>query len=131
MKLIQYGVDHEINLVVLSAWRSAREYTDGVADINDMYSCLNEELFESVRDEVETFFNDFGIVIEVNSFDEISHEMLIDSGVNMPRVSMSIARQVFIEQKLCFIDNGLFINSPQTSLFGGKYEQTTRRASNN
>lgn len=116
LQLVQSVHDMEVQEMVLRAFESASSMSESVVNLDLMQYYLEEELFESVRDDVESFFEDFGIDMDIGGFSDIKREHLEISGIRIPELTRNTVESIFFEERICFIKGDSFIeNSPQIS----------------
>ena len=116
-QLIENTNQHETNALIIRAYMSAADEEEKIVNIVDMKFHLNNELVDTVTDDVIDFFDDFGYEIDSEN---ITPEMLEISGAKPPKLDLEAVRQIFKREKICFIEKGFIYNDPQVSLLTTK-----------
>ena len=119
MNLLEIVNDVELNELVLRAYRSASENRSEPVHINAMREHLEEELFESLRYDIEEFYERYGRDLNLESFAEISETMISESGVSVPKMTTEDVAFILTEANICFFaENGKLENDPQIKSYG-------------
>ena len=100
--------------IILEAFEEAAKETSSIVTINRMLFHLEEVLFRTMRDEIEEFFDNYGIQLDIESFDDINRSMIEDSGVKPPSLTKADVVSIFRKENICYIDSsGNIVNNPQ------------------
>lgn len=92
----------------------------GLATTPLIMSALNEAVFNILRITIEEYLEEFGFEIKINTYQDITSEILEVTGVRIPYISEFFAEDLFKARMICFERcDGSIINDPQIPLIGG------------
>jgi len=114
MRLIEDSRTKELNDLVVRAYERAMVDTDTIIRAEDMLKYLEEEMLDTMSEDIEDFMEEFGIEVDINSFDDITKDILEVSGLKIPSLSLDVVHDILKKEDICFFGNGgeLF-NDPQ------------------
>jgi hypothetical protein len=114
MRLIESSSTKELNDMVVRAYERAIIDSQNIIKATDMLYYLEEELLETMSEDIEDFMEDFGISLNINSFDDINKDILEVSGLKIPNLSIGIVSDILLKEEICFFDErGVLLNDPQ------------------